>query len=311
MNCLFTASRPKRLPWNETTVHVVEGVRERLAAGLASGLDVYLPASISLYADLDVEPERVERFVENCGEYLKREIPNRLARRDAMVSQGLVGEEEIEEILTWRTHVQPWAIYYSSDGGLRLDEEPLLTAESRRGIVPCSTMRNHGVAWRSGESGEPDVWLVTARKLGQDWDWDSDIGHESAHAAFAPVPLFVQPHQLDITKTNLAYVSRAADLEPSHVARMCYLFSEIGVVAVRDESRPTRTRLPVEDPSELESLYGLADELLPGAGFDVRVDARDVFRLAAPVLRLLPRLSGYANRLHPPTAADLRAAAQR
>src|SRR5512143_191504 len=118
-------------------------------------------------------------------------------------------------------------------------------------------MRNHGVGWRVDGRGGMHVWLATARKEGQDWDWDSDIGHESAHAAFAPVPLFVQSASRDLDTVRFAGTRSASKPTNDQLARMCYLMTELAVVAVRGETRPTETALPIGEPQELHAFLGL------------------------------------------------------
>jgi hypothetical protein len=161
-------------------------------------------------------------------------------------------------------------------------------------------MRNHGVGWRVDERGEMHVWLATARKEGRNWDWDSDIGHESAHAAFAPVPLFVQSASRDLDTVRFAETRSASDLTTDQLARMCYLLTELAVVAVRGEARPTETALPLGEPQELHAFLGLLKQAMPGAGFDRALDAcervggviavegsLEIFEIGAAALRAL------------------------
>src|SRR5262249_2394848 len=136
------------------------------------------------------------------------------------------------------------------------------------GLIPCSAMRNHGVAWRLDDIGRCRVWLVTARKPGEEWDWDSDIGHESAHASFAPVPLFAESLGQELENARLAASHGPEDLSFSQLAAICYALTELAVVAVRGEDRPTRTRLPVGEPAELYQLLKLSIGLFPQMGFD-------------------------------------------
>jgi hypothetical protein len=52
------------------------------------------------------------------------------------------------------------------------------------------------------------------------------------------------------------------------LARMCYLYTELAVVAVRGETRATETHLPLAEADQLHQLLVLSDQILPGLGFD-------------------------------------------
>jgi hypothetical protein len=179
-------------------------------------------------------------------------------------------------------------------------------------VIPCSTMQNHGVAWEQADDGRVRIWLATARREGCDWDWESDIGHESAHAAFAQVPLFVQAFP-QIAEDVLSDVANPNELQPVHITQMIYLYSEIAVVAMRGESRATVTGLPVARASELNALLRLSAELVENAGFeraaavcarkDGKIDVNhgdEIFEIAAPILRIIPSLTQFINNPEPP-----------
>jgi hypothetical protein len=174
-------------------------------------------------------------------------------------------------------------------------------------------MINHGLAWQR-QDGSYTTWLVTARKPGQGWDWDSDIGHESAHAAFAPVPLYTQ--LVDIAAVPVSEItSHPQTLTAMSLGRIGYPFSELAVVSVRGEPRATSTHLPVlETPEMLIGLLKAGIELAPHAGFErallaaercsgiVNVnDGIEMFEIAAPVLRLMPALATIATSASAPT----------
>jgi hypothetical protein len=258
----------KVLPWTGKPVRKVEDLQDCLVARLRPGSGRYLPRSITLFVDPEVEEAAVQSFFDEMALWLGPELARRQARRDIFVRLGLFSPEEIESFMTIRTGAQPWAIYYSASGGLGIPAENGAAASfARRGVVPCSSMRNHGVAWTRDHATGLHVWLATARKEGQGWDWDSDIGHESAHAAFAQVPLFTQLLADAIDKSSLADVKGVQDLSPAHIARMAYFYSEIAVVAVRGECRPTQSGLPVAEREELRSVLELSNQLAPKAGF--------------------------------------------
>ena len=66
---------------------------------------------------------------------------------------------------------------------------------------------------------------------------------------------------------SLVDVDTPDALDPHHVVRMLYFYSELAVVAVRGEARSTNTRLPIDDPEELYQLMKLSELLFPGIGF--------------------------------------------
>lgn len=302
------------LPWNGSPVHAFRNLHSFFEARLGEASARYLPRSITLFFDPEIPQPAILCFLDAAAIHLDRELSVRKNRAAKFVNSHIFSAEELEVFLTDRTGMQPWALYYSKEGGLGIPEigsghQPF----GQCGAIPCSTMRNHGVAWSCSDAGELKIWLATARMKGSDWNWDSDIGHESAHAAFAPVPLFVQPSTEFIDPMPLSKVRQVSDLEPAHVARICYLCSEIAVVAVRGEPRPTDTCLPVSDRDELFALLTFAGELAPGSGFDralnscTRVNGTvhpnegiEIFEIAAPIMRLLPRLTTFTRSFCPP-----------
>jgi hypothetical protein len=303
------------LPWTGEPAWVVYGVHTQLQQSLGSLAD-YLPGEITLYGSRDCDPSGAEPLIAGITEHLRREIPARLDRCHQFVELGLLSNEEVHRFLTARRHLQPWAIYESADGGLGP-----LGSHTHRGVIPCSSMPNHGVAW-SHHPGEPlKLLLATARKPGQPWDWDSDIGHESSHAAFAPLPLFVQPRHLQPAAIS---ATALGEMEPGQIARMIYLYSELAVVAVRGEPRTTHTGLPVEEVAELMQLLALSHRIFPSLGFD-RALARceqsngvidvnhgtAIFEITAPILRLLPSLQSILTDDQPPSLARLQSLMQR
>ena len=304
------------LPWTNARVRRSGNLRAYLGEHLPYSSARYLPASITLFVDPEVSEDAISRFLEGMAEYLRGELETRIARQGRFVTLGLLTEDEVESFLTERTDAQPWAIYFSKDGGLAGPMVGLAAEDGSRGVIPCSSMTNHGVAWQRAEDGKDRVWLATSRREGGEWDWESDIGHESAHAAFAQVPLFVQSSP-QIPDDTLSTVGHRDELGPIHIAQMIYLYSEIAVVAVRGEVRSTATGLPVARPAELDALLRLSAELGGDSGFEhaaaicARLNGRvevnqgdEVFEIAAPILRLIPHLTRFTNDLQPP-ALDL------
>jgi len=313
------------LPWSgipvTTTGDIYSWFRERHAPELCD----YLPRSITIYADCEITESQVETFISGMSEHLRRELPARKARRDRFVQLGLFTSDEIDAFLTARAELQPWVLYYSSDGGLRT---PVLNPDETQapfGVVPCSTMQNHGIAWRRGnQNGDYKLWLVTARKEGQPWDWDSDIGHESAHAAFAQIPLYVQPDQKTASFYDLARVKQVDELSVLHLARMSYMYMEMAVIAMRGEHRHTESGLPLaERIDELYAFLNLSNELMPQLGFDRALAAyervegvldydsgSEIFEIGAPAMRVVPHLSRRLNTVDVPSSEWFRSVAK-
>jgi hypothetical protein len=302
------------LPWSGASALMYVGVRERFAESLGTD-ERFLPRVVTLFCDPAVPFRVVEDFIDRASQFLFREMAIRAARVRRMSGACLFEPHELEGLLTTQMHRQSWAIYHTEKGGLPIPDNHGVKQEW--GVIPCSSMRNHGVGWlRFGTSVE--TWLLTARKQGEDWDLDSDVGHESAHAAFAPVPLFVEPGVMENVPFSLADVKNLEELRPEHLIRLLYFYSELAVVSIRGEARPTHTRLPISDPEEVFRLVEISEELFPDFGFSraklacTRASAYfdphendAIFELATPVLRLLPHLNVFVNALQPPSLAEL------
>lgn len=300
------------LPWTGAPVRRSDNLRAYLRDYLPSSSERYLPASMTLFVDPEVNEAAVSRFLQGMTDHLLHELERRMTRQRRFVRLGLLTENEVESFLTDRTDAQPWAIYFSKDGGLGIPRTGFAEAGGPRGVIPCSTMRNHGVAWERDQDGRVRIWLATSRKEGLDWDWESDIGHESAHSAFAPVPFFVQSIP-QVADNVLSTVRNVEELKPLHVTQMIYLYSEIAVVAMRGECRPTETGLPVSKRTELYALLQLSAELGAPSSFKralmacvrangtINVNKGDeVFEIAAPIMRIIPHLTRFTNDTHPP-----------
>jgi hypothetical protein len=103
------------------------------------------------------------------------------------------------------------------------------------------------------------------------------------------------------------------DLGPKHLARIMYFYSELAVVALRGEQRPTQTGLPVADRGELSALLRLSEELAPDAGFArssnallgangfIDVDhGSEIYELVCPIVKVIPKLTLFTSMGEPP-----------
>lgn len=312
---LTTRLQDTTLPWNGSPAKSTGNLWPYFAERLGTSRANWLPRSIRIFADTEIEDRAVERLITEMAGHFESELEIRKTRRDRFVELGVFDQDEIDGFLTQRCHLQPWVIYYSKDGGLRTPVVDPNVRDALFGVVPCATMQNHGVAWRRGEAdGTYDLWLVTARKEGQDWDLDSDIGHESAHAAFAQIPLYIQPDEKTAGAADLINVNRANELSDFQRARMCYMYMETAVVAMRGERRENETGLPLADEAEeLHAFLKLSAELMPQLGFDRALAAfyrangsldfnsgSEIFEIAAPAMRVVPHISRRLNSLEVP-----------
>ncbi len=309
-----------RLPWNGQPVDCCAGLGTWLAERLPDELACLLPARTALFIDREVPHAEVDAFLADLPPRLHDELCTRVGRAAAIEAAGVIPAQAWLEFLRAPRDGQPWALYFSRDGGLG-ELTPRPDAARAAGVVPCSSRRNHGVAWARREHGL-NVWLATARQPGQAWDFDSDVGHESAHAAFAPVPLFAQGVQDDADRARLASLASPDELQPAHVARLIYCYSELAVVLARGERRDTPSGTPVAEWDELLALLDLSEGLMPGLGFaaarralgtshgplDVRADER-VFTLARPLAQVVPTIGMLTRRVAPPPAEWLRTVA--
>ena len=249
---------------------------------------------------------------------LKKEFHIRKERERTFIELDLFTPSEIEAFLTHHTEAQSWAIHYGITGGLGVERASVRTRDVPRGVIPCSSMKNHGVAWAPLEN-EMEVWLATSRKDGQEWDWDSDIGHESGHAAFAPVPLFVQSANLLKGMLHVDGLNCANDLQPRHIARIVYAFSEIAVVAIRGELRETATGTPIGQKEELLALLRFSHELMPTFGFDRAISVyeqtsgcldmkhgAEIYEVATPMMRVIPKFKGMMKSFLAPSVTEFR-----
>jgi hypothetical protein len=303
------------LPWANKPVRTTGDVTEYWRRRLPESLQYHLPKKIWIFCDLEVPETDVQEFLETATAHLESEFRVRERRKEIFIERGLLERKEIESFLREQRGGQAWALYYSADGGLGVGDRGFFQPDGELGCVPCSSMVNHGVAWRQTVEGDLEVWLATARKAGQDWDWESDIGHESAHAAFAPVPLYMQKIQGQVAKARFQDIQNVANLGTDHLAKMGYMYSEIAVVALRGESRDTETGLPSHDErKEIAAFLEVSHLLMPTLGLDQAIEAyqqaasvldvnegAEIFAIAVPVLRVLPFLNERANYLVPPT----------
>lgn len=306
------------LPWTGIPVKMIRRLTDHFRAGILGDDVRYMSQSTTLFLDEDIDEQATSEFIERMGLELKKDFRIRKRRAARFAELDLFAPSEIESFLTHYTKTQPWAIHYGVTGGLGVERASVRTRDVPRGVIPCSSMQNHGVAWSPTDDGI-DVWLATSRKEGQEWDWDSDIGHESGHAAFAPVPLFVQSANLLKGMLHVDGLTCASDLQPRHIARIVYAFSEIAVVAIRGELRETDTGTPIGQKEELLALLRFSRELMPTFGFDRAISVYEktsgfldmktgtaIYEVAAPMMRAIPKFKGIMKSFLAPSVSEFR-----
>jgi len=117
-----------------------------------------------------------------------------------------------------------------------------------------------------------------------------------------------------IPENLLRQLESTADLTPLHIAQIIYLWSELAVVTIRGEARPTLTGLPLSSPAEFEALLQWSAFVTGSESFaraasvcasvngivDVN-DGDEIFLISAPILRALPRVTAFVSHAQPPT----------
>jgi hypothetical protein len=256
------------------------------------------------------DPRQIAELIEQIGEFFaQEELPRWRTRSERFVGLGLCTAVELDRLLDPANNPQPWIIYVTEKGGGLQPFGSPDDSGADYGNVPCSTMVNHGVAWKRKHRGFMS-WLVTDRKEDRPWDFSSDIGHEGAHATFSPVPLFSQMINLDARAVSLE-IADIARMNRAQWSRLAYILCELAVVAVRGERRDTLTGLPtLETMAELRHLPQLLHDLMPQFGFDrasdaiswqdaIEPDDEAMFAFGIAALRVMHHLKQEVHRGEP------------
>lgn len=83
-----------KLPWNNASVRSTGELYPYLAERLIDQYD-YLPYSVTLFSDPEIEESAVISFLEELPAQLKREFCTRNTRRERFVNLDLFSEQEI------------------------------------------------------------------------------------------------------------------------------------------------------------------------------------------------------------------------
>jgi hypothetical protein len=254
------------LPWNQSIqVYCTGNLTEKIKKQLTSEQSGLLPSTITLFYDQVVSKAIIEEFISKLTQVIKQNYIDLASRINTVFVPSGIDIVEMDSLLKSNLNTLPWAIYYSENGGLNLAVDTDNLANNF-GAVPCRAVHNHAVSWETYLTGNKQVWLTTARTGDQDWNWDSDIGHELFHTSFAPIPLFAQS-SLKVT-ANISF-NDIDIVEPNMLAKMTYLYGEIAVLTLRGEFRDHPLGLAVVDThEELIDCLDLTHKLMPHFGFD-------------------------------------------
>jgi hypothetical protein len=293
----------KKLIWNKSIQCVVEtDIRDER-------MKQYLPETL-LYHAPEFSKEQVGSLIERIRHHMQKEIALWEEKLEAFINEGLLTSAEVDRLLIGRTRKQKWILYENNTvGGLDLTEN----MRKDYGCIPCTAVRNHGVAWEMKDN-DIDVSMVTSRTRGRGTDWSdsADFGHEGTHAAFAPVPLYIQSDHILLSLAG----SNADDLEGHEVASLIYWLTEMVVAVLHEEKRDTETGLPIPTFEDLERFFELWDAIAPGMGFQEsyrwiadrgRIDAssRKMLQIAAPTLRICPFIDQFSLGFRIPSMNEL------
>lgn len=253
------------LPWRNEAVLQTANLTPWLLRKLSADIHPHLPSYLAIAFDPGIHRNDRQKLIQTLPDFFSKEFSHRNKRIEHAIRHGDITASFAETHIYSSTHQQPWLIYESPQGGLPEN----LPDQKTQGMVPCSSMPNHGVAWRQDDKGAMNPVLVTARKANAAWDFSADFGHESGHAAFSPVPLFLQSPHVSGTDWKLDAISSPSEIQQGHIARLMYIHCEWAVIAARGEQRPTKTGLPVtETPEEAYAALKLSHDIAPMLGFD-------------------------------------------
>src|SRR5262249_13380091 len=102
-----------KLPWSGAPVRTTGDISRDLYEQQAPEVRDYLPRSITVYADPEIDQQEVRHFISGMSHHFARELAIRKSRRDRFVELNLFTDAEIDSFLISRRDFQPWVLYYS------------------------------------------------------------------------------------------------------------------------------------------------------------------------------------------------------
>lgn len=312
--------RPGRYPWMREPHWATFGLADAVADLMPAQYRELLPEDITLVFTDDIDRRHLDFLMSAMVVQLRREISVWTDRLSAIRNNWprLSGLPDLNATLCTLRRCQPWIVLVTASGGFAAT-----TDHGEGAVVTCSTKQHHGVAWWMSAAGTRRSALVTARAEGEDWNWDSDIGHEATHAAFAPVPLFTQTIERESRRARLTEnaVRTPEDLTSTQLCRIFYVASELITVVMRGEQRFTGTGLPeFEEAGEFHRFLSLMEDFVPGLtvrgdiellrtrqSYCVATDS-ELVRMLPALLRFSATMSAAYAATSPPPVANLRRA---
>ncbi|MEK7068856.1 MAG: hypothetical protein AAB947_00570 [Patescibacteria group bacterium] len=302
---------PATLPWSGKSALEATCFRDEIAHH-CGGNACFLPANMRFLTSPNVTKHHVELLIERIGLFLAdEELPKWLLRRNQVVRFGFSTDTEMKRLLDPTRNPQSWIIYNLSQGGLpdipNSPNDPIV----QYGVIPCSAVRHHAVAWWR-EVGSIRTALLSGRAPGMPFDLDSDVGHEAVHAAFSPVPFFSQTMEERSRAVPFCEAVIGA-LTYEQRARIAYTLCEIGLATLRGEPRPTPAGLiNIEEWGDARAFLRIAHDLMPELGFDkalemirdrsmpIGTDEPAFFAIGVATLRAMWHLVPRVNECIPP-----------
>lgn len=311
MHTWFQTAAP---PWDdEETVLERIGFRDMAERRCNTDTRALLPRSMRFLIQAGVSYDEGHRAAEESISFLvDHEMPKWLRRQARCIQLGLSTDAEMRRLLDPGRNPQPWIIYDTERGGLPDIECSPDDPEARSGVIPCSAVRHHAVAWWRNADGHVRTCLLSGRGTGVSFEMDSDIGHEGVHAAFSPVPLFSQTME---ERSRAVPFSAAVPGSMTHEqrARFAYTLCEVGLAMLRGEPRPTPTGLiNIEEWEDARAFLRIAHSLMPGLGFGhalemthdrdtpIGIDEPVFFAIGIATLRAMWHLAPHVNSCEPP-----------
>lgn len=303
---------PTTLPWNMGSAREASDFREKIVGCCGQDVHALLPHSMRFLMASVVSESHAHETIGKVASFLgDEELPKWLRRREQAIRLGLSNDVEMSRLLDPARNPQSWIIYDMKNGGLPDIPNSPDDPHAQFGVIPCSAVRHHAVAWwREGDGIR--TTLLSGRAPGKSFDLDSDIGHESVHAAFSPVPLFSQTMEEQSRGVPFSEATLGA-LSYEERARLAYTLCEVGLAMLRGEPRPTPTGLiNIEEWDDARAFLRIAHDLMPAFGFGhalemisgrttaIGIDGPAFFAIGISALRTMWHLVPRVNDCVPP-----------
>jgi hypothetical protein len=296
-----------KLPWNGRPAWRLDDTPNELTKLIPDAIAPrFLPSLVIMFDD-GVSELELKDSIQTLADALTKEIFNWNERCKQMLGAGMLSPAELEEFFAETRYTQKWLIYFSETGEFSDIDSKAYAKRARQGISLASNCSNHGLVWKRGNKGVYSTWLATAIRPDGQWKMSADIGHESAHASFSPVPFFRLQSDAFDANSDLRSDERPEDLRKEQLANFLFMASELAVVTVRGEGEDAVTGIPaLVFDKYFPDFLAIGHKLLPTFGFDRALEMfskydgtvasiEDVFfEIGAPAIRTIIK---FRNRL--------------